>query len=165
MIWLLAIVAVASIGVTVGILLFKGGDDPIPPDYPPQGTEENQTPIGGNQGDKLESPEGGGAINVTYSTNVTVDLSEDRVTLMYANPHASNQNVAISIMIGDLVIAKTDLINPGNKVETLPLDPEAKSKLQSGGYDAKLVIRAYDPETNEKSMVDTQGEIIVTVVE
>ena len=164
-IWLLVLVTVVSVGVTVTVLLLRRDDQPLPPDYPPQGTEENQKPVGGDENNKLESPEGGGAINVTYGTNVTVDLSDERVTLLYVNPHASNQNVTVTIMIDDLVIAKTDLINPGNKVEALTLEKSAKSKLQAGGYEAKLVVRAYDPETNEKAMVDTQGKITVTVVE
>lgn len=162
---LLALVSIVAIGVTVWAIWFRETDAPIPPDYPPQGTEENQTPIEGDNSNKLESPTGGGAINITYDTNVTVDLSENQIKLTYVNPNASNQNVAILIMIDDLVIAKSDLINPGNMVETLKLEETAKSKLQAGGYNAMLVVRAYDPQTNEKAMVDTKGEITVTVIE
>ena len=162
---LLALVSIVAIGVTVWAIWFREADAPIPPDYPPQGTEENQTPIEGDNSNKLESPTGGGAINITYDTNVTVDLSENQIKLTYVNPNASNQNVAILIMIDDLVIAKSDLINPGNMVETLKLEETAKSKLQAGGYNAMLVVRAYDPQTNEKAMVDTKGEITVTVIE
>lgn len=147
-------------------LFFREGPAPLTPDYPPQGTEENQTPIDGDNGDKLDSPEGGGAISVTYGTAVTVDLSDETVTLYYANPQASNQNVAILIMLdGDeeLVVAKSELINPGNQVTQLALDEYAKTRLQAGGYNATLVIRAYDPESGEKAMVDTKGEITLTV--
>lgn len=150
--------------ITIWALFFRTGD-PISPDYPPQGTEGNQKPIEGDDSDKMESPEGGGAINVTYGTSVTVDLSDNTVSLYYANPNASNQNVALLIMIGDLVIAKTDLITPGNKVTELPLDSYAKSKLQVGGYNAVLTIRSYDPDSGEKAMVDTKGKITVTVQE
>lgn len=138
---------------------------PISPDYPPQGTEENQKPIENDDSDKMDSPEGGGAINVTYSMNATVDLSENMVTMYYANPNASNQNVAIMIMIDDLVVAKTDLITPGNQVTELPLNSYAKDRLMVGGYDAELVVRAYNPEDGEKAMIDTKGEITLTVVE
>lgn len=162
----LALVLVLAIGVTVWALFFRdSGAEPITPDYPPQGTEENQKPLEGDEGDKLESPEGGGAINVTYSTAVTVDLSENKVTLLYANPQASNQNVAILIMIDDLVVAKSDQITPGHGVDTLNLEEYAKERLTVGGYDGELVIRAYDPDTGEKAMVDTRGEITITVVE
>lgn len=164
LILLLVFVMILCIGVTVWALFFRnGGAEPITPDYPPQGTEENQKPLEGDEGDKLESPEGGGAINVTYSTSVTVDLSDGTVTLLYANPQASNQNVAILIQIDDLIIAKSDQITPGYGVDTLPLDEYAKERLQAGGYDGEIVIRAYDPETGEKAMVDTKGEVTITV--
>ena len=163
---LLCLLLAICIGVTVWALFFRdSGTPPITPDYPPQGTEQNQKPLEGDEGDKIDSPEGGGAINVTYGTAVTVDLSENKVTLLYANPQASNQNVAILIMIDDLVVAKSDQITPGYGVDTLPLEEYAKERLAVGGYDGELVIRAYDPETGEKAMVDTKGEITITVVE
>lgn len=165
--WLIIILSVGIVictGVTIWAVFFRGGDD-ISPDYPPQGIESNQTPIDGDDSGKLESPEGGGAINVTYGTAATVDLSEKTVTIYYANPNASNQNVSILIMVNDLVVAKSDLITPGNQVSKLELQKEAASRLQVGGYDAELVVRAYDPESGEKAMVDTKGELTLTVTE
>ncbi|MDD7573490.1 MAG: hypothetical protein PUJ72_04475 [Eubacteriales bacterium] len=165
--WLIIILSVGIVictGVTIWAVFFRGGDD-ISPDYPPQGIESNQTPIDGDDSGKLESPEGGGAINVTYGTAATVDLSEKTVTIYYANPNASNQNVSILIMVNDLVVAKSDLITPGNQVSKLELQKEAASRLQVGGYNAELVVRAYDPESGEKAMVDTKGELTLTVTE
>ena len=162
----LALVLILAIGITVWALFFRdSGTPPITPDYPPQGTEQNQKPLEGDEGEKIESPSGGGAINVTYGTSVTVDLSDNKVTLLYANPQASNQNVAILIMIDELVIAKSEQITPGYGVDTLTLEEYAKERLAVGGYNGELVIRAYDPETGEKAMVDTKGEITITVVE
>ena len=77
----------------------------------------------------------------------------------------TNQDVAILIMIDDLVVAKSDLISPGNGVDTLQLDEYAAKQLSVGGYDAELVIRAYDPVSGEKAMVDTKGQLSLTVVE
>ena len=165
--WLIIILSVGIVictGVTIWAVFFRWGDD-ISPDYPPQGIESNQTPIDGDDSGKLESPEGGGAINVTYGTAATVDLSEKTVTIYYANPNASNQNVSILIMVNDLVVAKSDLITPGNQVSKLELQKEAASRLQVGGYNAELVVRAYDPESGEKAMVDTKGELTLTVTE
>ena len=165
--WLIIILSVGIVictGVTIWAVFFRGGDD-ISPDYPPQGIESNQTPIDGDDSGKLESPEGGGAINVTYGTAAKVDLSEKTVTVYYANPNASNQNVSILITVNDLVVAKSDLITPGNQVSKLELQKDAASKLQVGGYDAELVVRAYDPDSGEKAMVDTKGELTLTVTE
>ena len=166
--WLVPVLCIGIVlcmAVTIWALFFREGSKPITPDYPPQGTEQNQKPLEGDEGEKIESPSGGGAINVTYGTSVTVDLSDNKVTLLYANPQASNQNVAILIMIDDLVVAKSEQITPGYGVDTLTLEEYAKERLAVGGYNGEMVIRAYDPETGEKAMVDTKGEITITVVE
>lgn len=160
---ILCILILLCLAVTMWALFFHGSDT-VTPDYPPQGTEVNQTPIEGDTSEKMESPEGGGAINVTYKTEATVSLSDKTVSFYYANPGASNQNVAILIMIDDMVVAKSDLINPGNEVNELKLEDNAASKLQAGGYDAVLLVRAYNDD-GEKAMVDTQGEINLTVQE
>lgn len=158
---ILLILIVLCLAVTIWALFFRGGN-PITPDYPPQGTEDNQKPIEGDDGEKLESPSGGGAINVTYGTNAIASLSEKKVTLYYATPNASNQNVAILITIGDMVAAKSDLITPGNEVTELVLADYAAKNLSEGGYNAELVVRAYNDE-GEKAMVDSKGEITLTV--
>lgn len=166
--WLVPVLCIGIVlcmAVTIWALFFREGSKPITPDYPPQGTEQNQKPLEGDEGEKIESPSGGGAINVTYGTSVTVDLSDNKVTLLYANPQASNQNVAILIMIDNLVVAKSEQITPGYGVDTLTLEEYAKERLAVGGYNGELVIRAYNPETGEKAMVDTKGEITITVVE
>ena len=166
--WLVPVLCIGIVlcmAVTIWALFFREGSKPITPDYPPQGTEQNQKPLEGDEGEKIESPSGGGAINVTYGTSVTVDLSDNKVTLLYANPQASNQNVAILIMIDELVVAKSEQITPGYGVDTLTLEEYAKERLAVGGYNGEMVIRAYDPETGEKAMVDTKGEITITVVE
>lgn len=161
--WIIVLLLVL-IAVCVVLLLRSCTNTPVTPDYPPQGTEDNQTPIDGDTTDKIDSPEGGGAINVTYMTDVTVSLSAETVTLYYANPNASNQNVAILLMIDDLVVAKSDLITPGHEVKTLTLEKYAKSVLQEGGYDAQLLVRAYSPDSGEKAMIDTTGVVTVQVV-
>ena len=163
---ILLLITILALCVTMWAVFFRdSGVPPISPDYPPQGTEQNQKPLEGDDGVKIESPSGGGAINVTFGTAVTVDLSEEKVTLLYQNPQTSNQNVAILIMIDDLVVAKSDQITPGYGVDTLPLEEYAKERLSVGGYNGELVIRAYNPETGEKAIVNAKGELNLTVVE
>ena len=106
-----------------------------------------------------------GGIYNSYACLLYTSLSEKTVTFYYANPNASNQNVSILIMVNDLVVAKSDLITPGNQVSKLELQKDAASKLQVGGYNAELVVRAYDPDSGEKAMVDTKGELTLTVTE
>ena len=161
-----AVISFLTIGIAVWALFFRdNGPTPINSDYTPQETEQNQKPIEGDAGEKIESSSGGGAIRVTYGTNVTVDLSESKVTLLYANPHASNQNVAILIMMDELVIAKSEQITPGHGVDTLHLERYAKERLTVGTYNGELLIKAFDSQTGAKAMVDTKGEITIIVVE
>lgn len=158
---LLIIGIVICIGVTIWALFFRDGDTTT--DYPPKGIEAGQLPLEDDNSNKLDSPEGGGAINVTFGTTATVSLSDKTVTLYYANPNASNQDVSVLIMVEDLVVAQSDLINPGNYINELKLTDKAKSALQEGVYNAELVIRAHNPDSGEKAMVDTKGELTLNV--
>lgn len=163
----LCVLIVLCVGVTVWALFFRDQGhktpDPITPDYPPQGTEENQTPIEGDDNSKIDTPEGGGGIRLEYNVAASANLSTKKVTFHYANSGASNQNVALIIMVGETVVAKSDLILPGYEVNELTLEDYAAELLQEGGYNATLLIRAYDPESGEKAMVDTEGELTLTV--
>ena len=161
----LSVVLVIAICVSIWAIVFREGEDMLPPDYPPQDTDDNQTPIPDDQGGQIQTPAGGGAVNITYAEEVIIDLSDNKASLYYANPSRSNQNVAIAIVIGKNVIIKSELITPGNMVTSLPLVGGAAEKLAVGGYDAEIIIYCYHPETGEKAMVDTKGSVIVTVVE
>lgn len=161
----LSVVLVVALCVSIWAIFFREGEAVLPPDYPPQGTDDNQTPIPDDTGGNIETPEGGGAVNITYAENITVDLSDKLASLYYANPSRSNQNVAIAIVIGEEVIIKSELITPGNMVTSLPLVDGAEKKLSAGGYNAEIIIYCYHPETGEKAMIDTKGEVVVTVTE
>lgn len=163
----LSVVLTVAVGITVWAVWLKddGGKAQLAPDYPPQSIDKNQKPIGDDNTQKLPTSTGGGAINVTYGKEAEISLGGESISLYYANPNASNQNVAISIMIGDITIAKSHLITPGNMITELKLESGASDMLSVGGYDATLVIRAYHPQTNEKAMVDTEAELVVNVAE
>ena len=173
---ILSVVLVISLSVTAFLLISDNGKDkdnsnstttetPLPPDYPPKETESNQEPITEDSGGSIQTPEGGGAVNITYAETVNVDLSDKIASLYYANPSRSNQNVAIAVVIGDTVIVKSELITPGNMVTELALNDGAENKLSVGSYDAEIVVYCYHPETGEKAMIDARANIILNVVE
>ena len=162
---ILAVLLVVAVCVSIWALFFRDGGTPIPPDYPPMETEKNQKPLEDDISDKLDSSTGGGAVNVTYNVNATAYLSEGRISLLYANPRASNQNVALTVMVGGVVVARSQLITPGHAVEELELDEAAAGILSAGRYDAELLISAYAPSSGEKAMVDMRGRVNLTVVE
>lgn len=161
----LCLILIIAVAISVWAIFFRKGEDVLPPDYPPQETEKNQIPIPDDQGGTIQTPDGGGAVNVTYSQKIDIDLSDKSASLYYANPSRSTQNVAIAIVIGEEVILRSELITPGNMVKSLPLVDGIEKKLVAGGYNATLVVYCYDPETGERAMVDATSSVTLTVTE
>lgn len=162
---LLILIAVIAIGVSVWALFFREPDVILTPDYAPQETEQNQQPIEGDTGDKLEQAEGGGAVSLTYSNEVTIDRSDEKATLLFANPGKSNQDMVVQIVVQDQILVQSGKLTPGNQVTTLDLLDDAAKKLSAGGYDGKFVVLYYSPDTGEKAVVNTEIPITITVKE
>lgn len=159
---IIALITVAAIGVTIWALFFRKPDDSgLTPDYAPQETESNAESMPDNGNDKLESPDGGGAVALSYTKNVTIDLSEEKAVLNFGNPSESNQDVLVQIVIQDNILVQSGRLTPGHKVSQLNL-LEGKAKLlKAGGYEGKIVVLLYDQESGEKAMLN--AEIPVTI--
>ena len=69
------------------------------PDYAPRQNEQYAEDIGDNDDSKLTQSEGGGAVSITYTTNVDIDLSKGIAELYFANPTKSNQDMVLQIVI------------------------------------------------------------------
>lgn len=162
---LLALIALIAVGVTIWAIFFHRPQVVLAPDYAPVEEEENAQPIEGDSGDKLEAQEGGGAVSLTYANEVTVDLSDRKADLLFANPGKSLQDMVVQIAIDEMVIVQSGTLKPGNQVTTLSLLDGAENQLQPGGYDGKFVVFYYDPDSGEKAVVNTEIPITVTVQE
>ena len=162
---LLLLLLIVSIGVTIWALFFREPDVVLNPDYAPEQMEQNQIPIPGDTSEKVESAAGGGAVSLSYSNKVTIDLSDGKVYLYFANPGKSNQDMVIQVVIQDEVLVQSGRLTPGHQVTELELLPDAVKKLTPGGYDGKFVLYYYHPETSEKAMVNTEIEVDVAVQE
>lgn len=161
----LLLITLIAIGVTIWALFFRNTAPVLAPDYAPVEEEANAEPIGDDDSEKMEAEEGGGAVSLTYSTEVTIDLSDKAASLVFANPSKSVQDMVVQIVIDDTVIVQSGTLKPGNQVTTLDLLDGAESQLQPGGYDGKFVVFYYDPDTGEKAVVNTEIPITITVQE
>ena len=167
---ILAVITVAALCVTMWALFFRepsaGDDDKVilNPDYAPQKQEQNAETIPDDTGEKMENPEGGGAVSLTYSIEVTIVISDKAAALYFANPGKSNQDMVIQIAIQDTIILQSGTLSPGNQVKLLNLLEGAEDMLQPGGYEGKFVVLYYDPISGEKSMVNTEIPITINVV-
>lgn len=165
---ILAVITVAALCVTMWALFLREPDDSnkviLAPDYAPQNKEENAETIPDDTGDKMENPEGGGAVSLTYSNEVTIDISDKAAALYFANPGKSNQDMVIQIAIQDTIILQSGTLSPGNQVKILNLLEGAEDMLQPGGYEGKFIVLYYDQTSGEKSMVNTEIPITINVV-
>ena len=110
-------------------------------------------------------PEGGGAVSLTYSKEVSISLADKTASLVFANPTKSNQDIVIQLMINDTVILQSGRLTPGNRVAALNLLDGAEKRLAAGGYNGKFVVLYYDRTSGEKAMVNTEIPVTVTVTE
>lgn len=173
---LLLLLTFSSVSVAVWAIFFKEkpkaatpkpeatqGPSILEPDRVPENKEENAESMG-DQGDKkLDHPEGGGAVSITYSKDVTIDLSDKNVTLLFGNPSRSTQDMVVQIVIQDTIIVQSDTLAPGFQVKKLALDDG--SKLKAGSYSGKFKILYFNPATGEKAVVNTEIPIDIEVKE
>lgn len=162
---LIIILFLMAIAVSGGIIWYTFiHDDSLVPDYAPQEEDPTATILDDNE-DKLDVPEGGGAVGITYTPDVTIDLSDETATFMFQNPSRSNEDVIVQLMIQDEVIAQSGKLVPGRQLDSMKLLSGVAEKLSPGGYNGKLVISLYDPETAEKSMINSEGKVNIVVAE
>ncbi len=170
----LAVLLVA--GIIVGaILLFGGDDEPdtpggtvtipgITPDYPAPPEDEGAEDVEDDE-EKLDAPEGGGAVGMIYSNEVSIDLSDKKATLLFANPNRSTHNVTVQLVVQDVVLAESGLLTPAKRITELALKDGITVPEGVYAQNAKFVVRFYDPETNACSIVNSEIAVTVTVRE
>lgn len=161
---LLLLLAVVSVGMGIWIVKFRETETVLAPDYAPA-VEKNAESTGDGTDSKLDQPDGGGAVSITYSKDVSVSLSKKSATLLFENPAKSNQDMVIQLVIDNTVILQSGKLMPGNRVTDLRLLENAEKRLSEGGYDGKFVVLYYDAESGEKAMVNTEIPVTVTVTD
>lgn len=165
LILILLVITAAAICVTIWALFFREPDVVLAPDYAPREEEQRAETIPNDSGEKMENPEGGGSVSLTYSREVTIDLSEKTASLLFANPGKSNQDMVLQIVIQNTVIVQSGTLKPGNQIMVLDLLEGAEKKLSAGTYEGNFNVLYYDPESGEKAIVNTEIPITVAVKE
>ena len=164
LITLLLCITLIAVGVTVWVLFFRDSGPTLAPDYAPQEMEQHAETIpDDNTDEKMDKPEGGGSVSLTYSNKVTIDLSDKAAALYFANPGKSNQDMVLQISIQDTIILQSGTLVPGQQVKLLDLLKDAEQMLSPGGYEGKFIVLYYDQTSGEKAMVNTEIPITINV--
>lgn len=162
---LLLCIPVVSVSIALLEVFFRNTESPnVPliPDRVPE-IEEQADPIPNDTGEKNETSGKTASVTLTYSDQVTIDLSDKTASLIFANPKKSNHDMVLQIVIQDVVIAQSGRLVSGNQITNLDLADNASEKLEIGGYDGKFVIFYYHQKTGEKAAVNTEIPIAVSV--
>ena len=169
---ILLLLLLLLIGIVVYLLFGRNEEDNtvLEPDYASIDVEENAEAIGDDDDEKLEASEGGGAVALVYSDEVTVDLSAGTLTLYYQNPTRSTQNIVVQVIVtgsddDEYLLAQSGILEPGYMVTTLDLEEELDVTLTSGVYSGIFRLLFYDPDTGERAVVDTEIPIDITVTD
>ncbi len=165
---LLLLLLLFLFSVTVFAMFFeKSGksSSKLTPDKAPKTSEISAEPIGDDNSSKLSAPNGGGAVSLTYSKAVRIDLSDKKVALLFANPSKSTHDVVLQLVIKDTVVMKSGTLSPGNKVTKLDLLKGTENLLQAGEYESKFVVSYFDRQSGEAAKVNTEIPVTVTVAD
>lgn len=159
---ILLLVAVVCLCVAVWALFFRE-TTVLAPDYAPQEEEVLAETIPDDTGEKMEQPQGGGSVSMSYAKEVTISLSGKTAGLYFANPGRSNQDIVLQIVIQDTVVVQTGTLKPGNQVKTLSLIDGAEEQLTEGVYNGHFNVLYYNPQSGEKAIVNTEIPVTITV--
>lgn len=155
---------------------FKPVDDGkvvLAPDYPLIKDEPNSQPTEDDQ-QKFEVSENGGAVALNYSDKVEYGLSDQTVTLFFANPGSSTQAVVLQIIVyggvnvdtgkpEEYLLAESGILRPGYYVERLDADLESNVSLASGVYSGVMRVLFYNEDTGERAVVNTEIPVNISV--
>ncbi|MBR2388068.1 MAG: hypothetical protein IKB02_04800 [Clostridia bacterium] len=142
----------------------KWGKKPSP-DYPEPPEDSNAETFVETDEGKLDKNEGGGAVGLTYQTDVTVSIGSGSVGLFFANPSRSVDNLSIVLYVDGFRVAESGVIQPGNQITTLTLNEVGTRTIKDlGAREGKILVEFYNAETNEKAVVNTEIPVRVIVV-
>ncbi len=130
---------------------------------PPKIEANAETIAGASSAQKLEAPKGGGAVSLTYSKSVRLNLAQKKAFLVFGNPASSNQEAMVRLEIQNTVILQSGSLTPGTKVTELNLAQGAEKKLTAGTYDGKFVVSFYDRASGRWAKLNAEIPVTVTV--
>ncbi len=158
---LATIIALLAICVAVWALFFRAPEAPADPEISPV-ADEHLTPTDDGDDEKMPQAEGGGAVNITYSNEVTISLADATAAVQITNPTRSNQSMLIQLMIQDVKVGQSGTIPPGNQLAVIPLNENIT--IEPGSYDGKFQLLFFDVKTNQQANLTTSIPVTIRIM-
>ena len=139
----------------------------LSPDHPLPPVDASAAPLTDDDTEKKESVDGGGSVSMIYTTEVSMNLSTGKAGMHFKNPNASNHDVTIELFIAaegkEVLIAESGLLKAGYGLYELSFI-EDSAQLSEGVYNGIYRVSYYNPETGERSIVQSDIENITISV-
>ena len=158
---LATIIALLAICGAVWALFFRAPEAPADPEISPV-ADEHLTPTDDGDDEKMPQAEGGGAVNITYSNEVTISLADATAAVQITNPTRSNQSMLIQLMIQDVKVGQSGTIPPGNQLAVIPLNENIT--IEPGSYDGKFQLLFFDVKTNQQANLTTSIPVTIRIM-
>ena len=158
---LATVVALLAICIAVWALFFRAPETPADPEISPV-ADEHLTPTDDGDDEKMPQAEGGGAVYITYSNEVTISLADAAATVQITNPTRSNQSMLIQLMIQDVKVGQSGTIPPGNQLAVIPLNENIT--IEPGSYDGKFQLLFFDVKTNQQANLTTSIPVTIRIM-
>lgn len=158
---LATVVALLAICVAVWALFFRAPEAPTDPEISPV-ADEHLTPTDDGDDEKMPQAEGGGAVNITYSNEVTISLADATAAVQITNPTRSNQSMLIQLIIQDVTVGQSGTIPPGNQLAVIPLNENIT--IEPGSYDGKFQLLFFDVKTNQQANLTTSIPVTIRIM-
>ena len=139
------------------------------PDHPLPPVDASAELIPDDHTEKQVSENGGGSVSMIYTTDVSMNLSTGKADIHFKNPNASNHDVVLELFVTsegeEVLIAESGLLKAGYGLYELAL-AENSTRLREGVYNGLYRVSYYNPETGERSIVQSDIENIkISVME
>ena len=160
----IVLVALASACVTALVMLLvlsSSTKHPMPSDHPPPNNEDNVEVVDSEE-EKMVAPDGGSALSLQYTKDVTIDLERETATLYFKNAGKSLQDAVLFLVIEDTVILQSGLLPAGNAVRSLSL-PSGGTPLHPGIYEGVFCVQFYHSDGTSAQLNSRIEGITVTV--
>ena len=114
--------------------------------------------------EKMDVSAGGGAVSLTYSNQVVVNMKDKKVNFYLKNPSKSRQDLTLEIYMktnnDEILVAKSDMIPTGYSIKELDLENKL---LEEGNYKGYMKLYFYDENSSNKELVDSRINMDIKV--
>ncbi|MBQ7336822.1 MAG: hypothetical protein IJW40_00030 [Clostridia bacterium] len=147
-------IALAALGLAVALVVLlkeNAADVLLSPEEAYEAPEPDAQPYPGSSDTAaLPHPDGEDALTFVFEERISVDLSRERVGLLFANPSHSQHNVVIALHLDGVTIAQSRRITSGYCVTTLPL--LYTETMEQGIRAGQITVYCFDPDTGTRLM-------------